>query len=170
MRQLQQCWKQKAPGGVESQVLVLAGLCSPGDPGWLLSPPFSSLFLFVKPEIYSTSPKTFLILGLCANETVSSLFLQEKEERYSGKQAGACWECLHPVVCSSFLCPERLSGPFSTSNPLFGSFSPRRKWPPTPVFLPGESHGQGSLVGCGPWCGKESDMSERLNTQATLLS
>ena len=27
----------------------------------------------------------------------------------------------------------------------------RRKWQPTPVFLPGESHGQRSLMGCGPW-------------------
>ena len=28
----------------------------------------------------------------------------------------------------------------------------RRKWQPTPVFLPGKSHGQKSLVGYGPWC------------------
>ena len=27
----------------------------------------------------------------------------------------------------------------------------RRKWQPIPVFLPGESHGQGSLAGCSPW-------------------
>ena len=27
----------------------------------------------------------------------------------------------------------------------------RRTWQPTPVFLPGESHGQGSLEGCRPW-------------------
>ena len=29
-----------------------------------------------------------------------------------------------------------------------------RKWQPTPVFLPGKSHGQRSLVGCNPWCCK----------------
>ena len=34
----------------------------------------------------------------------------------------------------------------------------RRKWQPTPVFLPGESHGQRSLVGYSPWGRKESDM------------
>ena len=39
-----------------------------------------------------------------------------------------------------------------------------RKWKPTPVFLPGESHGQGSLVGYGPWGRTESDTTERLNT------
>ena len=37
-----------------------------------------------------------------------------------------------------------------------------RAWPPTPVFLPGESHGQRSLVGCRPWGRKESDVAERL--------
>ena len=33
----------------------------------------------------------------------------------------------------------------------------RRAWQPTSVFLPGESHGQGSLVGYSPWDGKELD-------------
>ena len=33
---------------------------------------------------------------------------------------------------------------------------------PTPVLLPGKSHGQRSLVGCGPWGCEESDTSERL--------
>jgi len=36
----------------------------------------------------------------------------------------------------------------------------RRTWQPTPVFLPGESHGQRSLAGCSPWCHKESDTTE----------
>ena len=36
----------------------------------------------------------------------------------------------------------------------------RRKWQPTPVFLPGKSHGQRSLVGCSPWGRKESDTTE----------
>ena len=36
----------------------------------------------------------------------------------------------------------------------------RRKWQPTPVFLPGESQGQGSLVGCRLWGHTESDTTE----------
>ena len=36
----------------------------------------------------------------------------------------------------------------------------RRKWQPTPVFLPRESRGQRSLVGCCPWGRTESDMTE----------
>ena len=38
-----------------------------------------------------------------------------------------------------------------------------RKWPPTPVFLPGKSHGQRSLVGYSPWTYKELDPNEWLN-------
>ena len=36
----------------------------------------------------------------------------------------------------------------------------RRKWQPTPVFLPGESQGQASLVGCHLWGRTESDTTE----------
>ena len=36
----------------------------------------------------------------------------------------------------------------------------RRKWQPTPMFLPGESQGQGSLVGCRRWGRTESDSLE----------
>ena len=38
----------------------------------------------------------------------------------------------------------------------------RGKWQPTPVFLPGESHGQKSMVSCSPKGHKESDMTEQL--------
>ena len=40
--------------------------------------------------------------------------------------------------------------------------SPGRVWLPTPVFLPGESHGQRSLAGYSPWGPKESDTAEGL--------
>ena len=42
----------------------------------------------------------------------------------------------------------------------------RRKWQPTPVFLPGESQGWGSLVGCRLWGHTELDTPEQLSTQA----
>ena len=35
-----------------------------------------------------------------------------------------------------------------------------RKWQPTPVFLPGKSHGRRSLAGYSPWGHKELDMTE----------
>ena len=37
-----------------------------------------------------------------------------------------------------------------------------KAWQPTPVFLPGECHGQKSLASYSPWDHKESDMTERL--------
>ena len=37
----------------------------------------------------------------------------------------------------------------------------RRQWHPTPVLLPGKSHGRRSLVGCSPWGHWGSDMTER---------
>ena len=45
-------------------------------------------------------------------------------------------------------------------DPWIGKIPWRRKWQPTPVFLPGTSHGQRSLVGYSPWGHKESDITE----------
>ena len=42
-------------------------------------------------------------------------------------------------------------------DPWVGNIPRRRKWHPTPVFLPGETHGQRSLVGYSPWGCRESD-------------
>ena len=44
----------------------------------------------------------------------------------------------------------------------------RRQWHPTPVLLPGESHGRGSLVGCRLWGRTESDTAERLHFHFSL--
>ena len=44
----------------------------------------------------------------------------------------------------------------------------RRQWQPTPVLLPGESHGQRSLVGCSPWGREESETTERLHFHFSL--
>ena len=48
----------------------------------------------------------------------------------------------------------------ATSLSLFTFMHWRRKWQPTPVFLPGESQGRGSLVGCRLWGRTELDMIE----------
>ena len=49
---------------------------------------------------------------------------------------------------------------WATSLSLFTFTNWRRKWQPTPVFLPGESQGRGSLVGCHLWGHTESDTTE----------
>ena len=48
------------------------------------------------------------------------------------------------------------------SIPGWGKIPWRRKWHPTPVFLPGKSYGWRSLAGYSPWGHKESDATERL--------
>ena len=48
-------------------------------------------------------------------------------------------------------------------EPWVGKMPRRRAWPPTPVLLPGESHGQRSLAGYSPWGRRESDTTEQLN-------
>ena len=59
---------------------------------------------------------------------------------------------MHPWCCVG-----RPSGKESACNPRAGKIPWRRAWQPTPVFLPGKSHGQRSLVGSSPWGRKESD-------------
>ena len=44
----------------------------------------------------------------------------------------------------------------------------RKQWHPTPVLLPGKSHGRRSLVGCSPWGGEELDMTEQLHFHFSL--
>ena len=61
---------------------------------------------------------------------------------------GAWWAAVHGVAKSW----TRLS--------FFTFMHCRRKWQPTPVFLPGESQGQGSLVGCRLWGRTESDTTD----------
>ena len=66
---------------------------------------------------------------------------------------GGAWRAaVHGVAKSQ----TRLSD--SLSLPTFMHWG--RKWQPTPVFLPGESQGWGSLVGCRLWGRTESDMTE----------
>ena len=52
-------------------------------------------------------------------------------------------------------------------SPWVGKIPWRRKWQPTPVFLPGESHGQRSLVG-SPWGRKESDTTKQLSRHTPM--
>ena len=100
------------------------------------------------------------------------------------------WDSLHFLDLSvsfsmlgkfSLLSLQIFSQAFSLSPPsrtpvlqmlvhlLLSQRSPRRRqWQPTPVLLPGKSHGRRSLVGCSPWGCEESDMTERLHFHFSL--
>ena len=63
---------------------------------------------------------------------------------------------------------RRVRHNWATSLSLFTFLHWRRKWQPTPVLLPGKSHGWRSLVGCNPWGREESDTTERLHFHFSL--
>ena len=78
-----------------------------------------------------------------------------------------------PLICLSVLSfglPRWCSGKESAGlgrrhkrggfDPWVGKMPWRKKWQPTPVFLPGKSNGQRNLVGSSPWGHKELDMTE----------
>ena len=55
-------------------------------------------------------------------------------------------------------------------DPWVGKIPWRRNWQPTPVLLPGKSHGRRSVVGYSPWGRKESDTTERLHFPLSMAS
>ena len=70
------------------------------------------------------------------------------------------------VVSKEVTCQCRSLG----FDPWIGNIPWRRKWQPSPVFLPGKPHGQRSLAGYSPWGPKELDMNEQLSTHTHLLA
>ena len=94
------------------------------------------------------------------------------------------WSSIYPRIPSSvhskksfiehLICgfPGRSAGKEPTCECKRHGFDPwvrkiswRRKWQPTPVFLPGKSRGQSSLACCRPWGLKESDTTECTHMQ-----
>ena len=89
-----------------------------------------------------------------ATELKVSRIIQELPGWHSGKES-AC-QCWRHRRCKF--------------DPWVGKISWRRAWQPTPVFLPGESHGQRSLAGYSPWGHRESDTTEQLSMRASMQS
>ena len=77
-------------------------------------------------------------------------------------QLNGCLECGFPGNCgkeSTCQCKKHRRRGFF---PWVGKIPWRRKWQPTPVFLPGKSHGQRSLACYSPWDCEESDTAEHV--------
>ena len=90
-------------------------------------------------------------------------FLWDWNENNFFQSCGHCWVfqiCWH-IECTTFT-----TSSFRIWNSSTGIR--RRQWHPTPVFLPGKSHGQRSLVGCSPWGRQEWDMTEQLHFHFSL--
>ena len=79
--------------------------------------------------------------------------------------------CLSPTQEFTQTHIHWISDAIQPSHPLLSPSPPalwRRQWQPTPVLLPGKSHGWRSLLGCGPWGREESDTTERLHFHFSL--
>ena len=118
-------------------------------------------------------PDSMLGLGKCSGEGNGSPLQYPCLENLMDR--GACWAAVPGVTKSwtqlgdyhLYVLPRWLSGKESTSKykdlgliPGLGKFPWRRAWQPTPVFLPGESQGQRSLVGYSPWGHRETRLSD----------
>ena len=66
------------------------------------------------------------------------------------------------------MCWKIFKGITQTKSSRFNHCLWRRQWHPTPVLLPGKSHGQRSLVGHSPWVREESATTERLHFHFSL--
>ena len=78
---------------------------------------------------------------------------------YGSLDERGVWGRMDTCICTaeSLHCPPETIATLLIS--WVGKSLWRRKWQPTPVNSPGESHGQRSLVGYSPWGCKESDMT-----------
>ena len=97
------------------------------------------------PQVYTCSPSWTLLLKGNGDPLQCSCLENPRD-------GGAWWTADHEVAKSQ----TRLRDFTFT----FTFMHWRRKWQPTPVFLPGESQGWGSLVGCRLWGRTESDTTE----------
>ena len=122
---------------------------------WLMPPRFHSVCEFPSPlhlllVIYdSKRMKCFKISSLFCIVSLEERLFSEMALSFTGngkmKCLNVCWDLNESSI-----------------------WQRRRQWHPTPVLLPGKSHGQRSLVGCSPWGRWESDKTERLHFHFSL--
>ena len=115
----------------------------------------AALFTIARTRKQSRCPST--------DEWVKKLWYIYTMEHYSALKRNAFesvlmkWMSLQPIIQSEVSQKEESKYHTLTHT------SWRRQWHPTPVLLPGKSHGQRSLVGYSPWGRQELDTTERLH-------
>ena len=124
----------------------------------LLRPHRSGKLFLAKSLLHTSAITAFFFFNVTLNVYLSfpPLFSEKAMTPYSCLEnpmdRGAWWAAVHGVAKSR----TWLSDFTFTFTLMYW----RRKWKPTPVFLPGESQGRGSLVGCHLWGRTQSDMAE----------
>ena len=96
--------------------------------------------------------------------TIRWLLFYPKGGGGSGGGVGSHWKALNLLKDGL---KESTSVPIQVYKSL-ACWIWRRQWQPTPVLLPGKSHGWRSLVGCSPWGPEELDTTERLHFHFSL--
>ena len=109
-------------------------------------------FLCTENLLRSENPKIPGMNG--AERVVEVIHSVEVETDGEVKCSGLPWELRRSRVCLQ--CRRPGFDPWVRKIPW------RREWQPTPVFLPGETHGQRTLVGYSPWGCKELNTTEQL--------
>ena len=145
---LQRAVKQREKGMLRSQREDFEHDLLWRDGGWESSAPLQ-WFSADSCNEAEPSPVTPAHPHGCWSQKVISAVLGSLENPMDG---GAWWAAVHGVA--------RVEHDWATSLSIFTFVHWRRKWQPTPVFLPGESQGQGSLVACCLQGHTESDMTE----------
>ena len=118
-------------------------------------------------------PRQKSLVGYSSQGCKELVTTQETQHAHIHKN-NIWWQVIHSMNKSFALCfegfPGGSEGKASSCNAGEPGFDPwvrkipwRRKWQPTPVLLPGKSHGQRSLVDYSSWDRKESDTTERLH-------
>ena len=143
----------------------------------LLFPLFSSCLFHSLSLTCSPIPCVFQSTGLLI---LNQIWNGKKQVQYSFLLTQECnyhqhvkFKCTNSEVYIVLRLPWWLSGKEFTCqcrrcglDPWVGKVPWRRKWQPTPVFLPGKPHGLRSLVGGSPWGREESGTTKRLHFHA----
>ena len=93
---------------------------------------------------------------------------QEHVMQRTEKQEEGNFRLLHPVHLSSSYLGSLSQGLSAMADKQNLTIELLQTWHPTPVLLPGKSHGQRRLVGCSPWGCEELDTTERLHFRFSL--
>ena len=152
---------QKAPGAGEGSAVVEPTLHQkelnqrqPGGPRPLLiKATTNKTCVIILPPALCQPPSHFLELGYTPT---GPCLAQGPGLTWKTKAGSQPWEAPGGSYGKESACQGRRPG----FDPWVRNIPWRWAWQPTPVFLPGESHGQRSLAGYRPWGHKELDMTE----------